>query len=82
MSDLTKEEIEIIKESIPKRIGMNIKKYRIQKGIKQSELAAMIQSDRQYQYKIESGIVGISVVKLALIAAALDVSISELVCID
>jgi len=35
MSDLTKEEIEIIKESIPKRIGMNIKKYRIQKGIKQ-----------------------------------------------
>jgi len=82
MSDLTKEEIEIIKESIPKRIGMNIKKYRIQKGIKQSELAAMIQSDRQYQYKIESGIVGISVVKLALIAVALDVSISELVCID
>jgi len=82
MSDLTKEEIEIIKESIPKRIGMNIKKYRIQKGIKQSELAAMIQSDRQYQHKIESGIVGISVVKLALIAAALDVSISELVCID
>ena len=82
MSDLTKEEIEIIKENIPKRIGMNIKKYRIQKGIKQSELAAMIQSDRQYQYKIESGIVGISVVKLALIAVALDVSISELVCID
>jgi transcriptional regulator with XRE-family HTH domain len=61
---------------------MNIKKYRIQKGIKQSELAAMIQSDRQYQYKIESGIVGISVVKLALIAVALDISISELVCID
>jgi transcriptional regulator with XRE-family HTH domain len=82
MSDLTKEEIEIIKENIPKRIGMNIKKYRIQKGIKQSELAAMIQSDRQYQYKIESGIVGISVVKLALIAVALDISISELVCID
>jgi transcriptional regulator with XRE-family HTH domain len=82
MSDLTKEEIELIKKNVPKRIGMNIKKYRIQKGIKQSELAAMIQSDRQYQYKIESGIVGISVVKLALIAVALDISISELVCID
>lgn len=79
MTDLTKEEIDRIKLQVSVRIGQNIRKLREEKGIKQAELAAITQSDRQYQYKIEKGKVGISVVKLAIIAAALNVSLSDLV---
>lgn len=39
----------------------------------------MIQSDRQYQYKIETGKVSVSIAKLAVIATALEVSLKELV---
>ncbi|MEN9302498.1 MAG: Helix-turn-helix domain [Bacteroidota bacterium] len=79
MIDFTKEEIEQIKKETTINVGKNIKKYRELKGLNQSELAAIIQSDRQYQYKIENGKVGISLAKLALIAKALNVTISNLV---
>lgn len=59
-------------------VGKRIKNIRISKGISQVELANYINSDRQYLYKIEKGIVGISVVKLAIIAKALKISLSEL----
>lgn len=82
MTDLSKEEIEKIKHEVSLRIGQNIRKFREKKGLKQAELAAMTQSDRQYQYKIETGKVGISVSKLAIIAAALNVSLTSLVEMD
>ena len=82
MTDLSNEEIEKIKHDVVLKIGQNIRKFREKKGLKQSELAAMTQSDRQYQYKIETGKVGISVSKLAIIAVALDVSLASLVELD
>lgn len=79
MVDLSLEDIERIKEDTSIQIGRNIRRIREEKGINQSDFAAMIQSDRQYQYKIEKGKVGISVAKLAVIAAALKVSLKDLV---
>ena len=79
MSDLSKEEIERIKETVGVVIGNNIKKAREKAGLTQTELANKIISDRQYLYKIETGKVGISVIKLAVIAKALNIPLEELV---
>lgn len=82
MSDLSKEEIERIKEEVGVRIGNNIKTHREKLGLSQTDLANKVQSDRQYMYKIEKGKVGISINKLAVIAAALGVTLSELADIE
>lgn len=78
MPDLTAEDIEKIKETFSKKIGENIRNAREKKNLTQRELASMIISDRQYLYKIESGRVGVSVAKLAIIAAALGVDVKDL----
>ena len=77
--DLSNEDIVHIKKSVNAKVGNNIRSIRKEKGMSQVELADKIQSDRQYLYKIEHGKVGISVVKLAIIAKALDVPSSALV---
>lgn len=82
MSDLSKEEIERIKEEVGIKIGNNIRTLREQLGLSQTDLANKVQSDRQYMYKIEKGKVGISINKLAVIAAALGVTLSELADIE
>lgn len=79
MPDLTAEDIQKIKEITSKQIGENVRVAREKKNLTQSELAAMILSDRQYLYKIESGRVGVSVAKLAIIAKALGVDVRELI---
>jgi transcriptional regulator with XRE-family HTH domain len=60
------------------KVAARIRELRLQKNLSQTELANRIQSDRQYLYKIETGKVGISVAKLAVIAWALEVEINEL----
>ena len=82
MSDLSKEEIERIKEEVGIKIGNNIRTLREQLGLSQTDLANKVQSDRQYLYKIEKGKVGVSINKLAVIAIALGVSLSELADVD
>lgn len=71
-------DLEKLKQEIPVKIGLRIRSLRIHKGLTQTELANLIASDRQYMYKIESGRVSVSIVKLAIIAAAMKVSLSEL----
>jgi transcriptional regulator with XRE-family HTH domain len=78
MPDLSTEEIERIKQSVAIKLGENIKRVRKQRNLTQSELASMVLSDRQYLYKIESGKVGISVSKLYVIAAALEIDVQDL----
>ena len=75
MSELSSDEIKKIKEYVLFQTGVNIRRIRTAKKITQIELAARIQSDRQYLYKIENGKVGVSVAKLATIAKALEVPI-------
>ncbi len=82
MANLSKEEIKYIKETISIKLGIRIREVRVEKGLTQVDLADKIQSDRQYMYKIENGKVGISISKLAIIAKALEVSLTNLVDID
>lgn len=79
MSDVTTENIQYFQEKIPKLIGNKIREVRKSKGLTQVELGNRISSDRQYMYKIEKGIVAITVTKLAIIAKALDVQMMDLV---
>ncbi len=82
MSDFSKEEQAKFGREVSIRIGQNIRVLRESKGITQTELANRIYSDRQYLYKIEKAKVGISIIKLAIIAKALDVPMEELVKMD
>jgi len=82
MNELTNNEIKKIKESVSIKIGAKIREIREEKGLTQVELAALINSDRQYLYKIESAKVGITITKLAILALALDVPMTRLVDID
>ncbi|MGE0561965.1 MAG: helix-turn-helix domain-containing protein [Flavobacteriales bacterium] len=77
MVDKFNEESKRIKESIPTLVGKRIKDLREAKGLSQVELADKIGSDRQYLYKIESAKVSVSMVKLAIIANALDISLAD-----
>ena len=76
--ELSKKDIERLKKTIPKKIGKNIQDTRESKNLSQTELANLINSDRQYLYKIESGKVGVSIVKLIVISEALEVNVSDL----
>ena len=77
MDDKFNEELKRIKKSIPELVGKRIKELRESKGISQVDLAYKIGSDRQYLYKIESAKVNVSMVKLAIIANALDITLEE-----
>lgn len=79
MVELTREEISTIGREAQQLVGKRIRTVRESLGITQTQLAACIQSDRQYMYKIESGKVGVSIAKLAVIAKALGVSLNDLV---
>ncbi|MCB0480554.1 MAG: helix-turn-helix transcriptional regulator [Flavobacteriales bacterium] len=78
MSELSKEDIDKIKNELPILIGQKIKYRREQLRLTQSELAFRIISDRQYLYKIEHGKVSVSLIKLAIIAKALKIDLGSL----
>jgi len=78
MRQLTDKDINELKATVPVIVGAKICNLRLKKGLTQIELANRIYSDRQYLYKIEKGLVGLSVVKLVVIAKALGVTPSSL----
>ncbi|MES2566227.1 MAG: helix-turn-helix transcriptional regulator [Bacteroidota bacterium] len=61
-----------------KAVGTNIKKIRLAKGIKQIELAANCDFDRQNMFKIENSGMNLTLKTLRIIAQALDVSVIDL----
>ncbi|MDC8099422.1 helix-turn-helix domain-containing protein [Chryseobacterium rhizosphaerae] len=67
-----------LKKMIPVEVGKQVRKFREKKKLSQTELAERIGKDRQYLYKIETGKVSSSIFTLAVIALALDISLSEL----
>jgi len=69
--------LNLLKKNTPIKVGLKIREIRLQQKLTQIELANKINSDRQYLYKIETGKVGVSVIKLAIIAKALNVNICE-----
>jgi transcriptional regulator with XRE-family HTH domain len=76
--ELSKGNIDELKITIPKKVGQNIRREREKQGLSQTELSILIQSDRQYLYKIESGKVGLSIVKLVIISKSLNIPVSNL----
>ncbi len=67
-----------LKTKIPVEVGRQIRKFREKRKLSQAELAERIGKDRQYLYKIETGKVSSSIFTLAVIALALEISLSEL----
>jgi transcriptional regulator with XRE-family HTH domain len=59
-------------------IGLSIRSRRRARGLSQEALAALAQLDRSYMSSVERGLRNISVLNLARIATALEVSVWEL----
>lgn len=78
MRNLEENTINELKARIPVDVGNQVKKFRENRKLSQTELAEMIGKDRQYLYKIEKGKVTPNIFTVAVIALALEVSLSEL----
>ena len=62
-----------------KLLGLNIKKYREQKGLTQAELAEKLDFSREYICRVERGQKFISLRKLFELATILEIKCSDLV---
>ena len=82
MPELSKNELSKIKSEIPIKIGTRVAEFRKSKNLTQQQLGDLIYSDRQYVSRIERADVSVSIQKLAIIAKALNISLSELCNID
>ena len=65
-------------EEYYKAVGANIKKIRLEKGIKQIELANNCEFDRQHLFKIENGELNLTLKTLRKLAESLDVTVIDL----
>ena len=77
MVELSDEQLEAIKSSIPKEIGKRVRFLRKERGITQTQLAQSVGKDRQYLYKIEKGLVTPNIVTISILAITLEVSLVE-----
>lgn len=75
---ISEDKIQAYSVNIPFLVGKQIKKFRKMRKLTQTELARRVWKDRQYLYKIESGKVTPSIFTIAVIALALEVTLSEL----
>lgn len=62
-----------------KKIGASIKKYRLSKGLSQTQLATLCDFERQNMYSIEAGKKNVTVETLVKISNALDVNVKDLI---
>jgi len=63
---------------ISKRLGVNIKKIRTQKGMSQGDICRALDMDRGYMSAIENGKKNITIQQLERLAQALGVSVDKL----
>ena len=63
---------------ISKKLGQNIKKIRISKGMSQGDICRALDMDRSYMSAIESGKKNITISQLDKLAKALGVSADKL----
>lgn len=75
---ISEDKIREYTHTVPTLVGGQIKKFRKMRKLTQTELAHRVWKDRQYLYKIEKGKVNPSVFTVAMIALALEISLSEL----
>lgn len=65
------------KQELQEKLGANIVKYRLQKGLKQYELADKLDIEDSALRRIEKGRTNITIWMLQRIAEKLEISISE-----
>ena len=63
---------------ISKKLGQNIKKIRIGKGMSQGDICRALDMDRSYMSAIESGKKNITISQLERLAHALGVSVDKM----
>jgi len=63
---------------ISKKLGQNIKKIRISKGMSQGDICRALDMDRSYMSAIENGKKNITISQLERLAQALGVSVDKL----
>jgi len=78
MQSVSDDQIARLSADVPPAVGDRIMMLRKARKLSQTELAESAGKDRQYLYKIEKGRVNPSITTLAIIAKALEVSLSEL----
>jgi len=78
MQSISEIELNRLSLEIPKRVGEQIMLLRKKRNLSQTELARIVGKDRQYLYKIEKGKVTPNISTIAILATALNVSLSEL----
>ena len=78
MEWIPEDKIEAIKAITPSQVGDKIRYYRRMKDLTQTQLAHLVGNDREYIYKIEKGKVSPSISTIAVLAYALDISLSNL----
>lgn len=66
-----------LKNSIPEKVGERVRYFRKQNNLTQSQLGALVGSDRQYIYKIEKGKVAPNVVTISELAVAMEVELTD-----
>ncbi|MCL5127119.1 helix-turn-helix transcriptional regulator [Algibacter sp. L4_22] len=77
MVELSDEQLEQLKTSIPKEVGNRVRFFRKKRGITQTQLAQLVGKDRQYLYKIEKGVVTPNVVTISILALTLEVPLKD-----
>lgn len=63
---------------ISKKLGQNIKKIRISKGMTQGDICRKLDMDRSYMSAIENGKKNITIQQLERLAQALDIAVDKL----
>lgn len=74
--------IDISKEELLKKFGLNVKFCRMKKGLTQEQLANLMNIHLTYLAKIETGKINMSLAKVLELAKALEIDINKLLYIE
>lgn len=74
--------IDISKEELLKKFGLNVKFARMRKGLTQEQLAELMDINWTYIAKIETGKINMSLGKILEIAKVLQIDINKLLFIE
>ncbi len=75
---ITESDTSKLSNEFPKLVGEQIIIFRKMRNLTQTQLATLVNKDRQYLYKIEKGRVTPNITTLAIIAKALEIPLYKL----
>ena len=74
--------LDITKEELLKKFGLNVKIARMKKGLTQEQLSEMMHVHSTYLAKIETGKINMSLGKILELAKVLNIDINKLLYIE